>query len=181
MSELGSLDEGDDAYLRYHTRVRSLGPKELLQEVGSVCRNIYFVEKGLARIFYYHDGKDITEYFAFESDMIIRAESLFSGKPTPKGIEALEESVFISISADALFRSFDTLPRLERLFNRLWQGAWVESLQRLEQLQFHTAEERYLDLLQRAPEMVQRIPLKHLASYLGITQVSLSRIRSKIR
>jgi CRP-like cAMP-binding protein len=149
-----------------------------LQPIGVVCRTIYFVQKGLARIYYYKDGTDITEYFAFENEMIIRAESLFTEKPSKKGIQALEDTSFIGIASAALFELFDRHPDLERLFRKLIESAYVETVNRIENIQFHTAEERYAQLIHANPAMIRRIPLKHIASYLGITQVSLSRIRA---
>ncbi|WP_297335220.1 Crp/Fnr family transcriptional regulator [Algoriphagus sp.] len=150
-----------------------------LQPIGATCKTIYFVKKGLARIYYYKDGIDVTEYFAFENDLIIRAESLFTGKPSQKAIQAVEQTEFVGISSDLLFGLFDTLPDLERLFRKITELAYVNTLNRIESIQFHPAEERYHRLLEENPEFIQRIPLKHIASYLGITQVSLSRIRGQ--
>lgn len=152
-----------------------------LQAVGKTCKTIYFVKEGLARIYYLKGGTDITEYFAFDNDMIIRAESLFTGKPSQKAIQALEKTSFVAIPADKLFQLFDQHADLERLFRKLTERAYVDTVNRMESLQFHTAEERYQALLDNSPNLLQRIPLKHIASYLGITQVSLSRIRASIR
>ena len=152
-----------------------------LQEIGMRCKTIYFVKEGLARIFYLKDGNEVTEYFAFENDLIIRAESLFTGKPSLKAIQALEDTVFIGIPADQLFSLFDTFPQIERLFRKIIEQAYVHTVNRMESIQFHSAEERYAQLLEEKPNLIQRIPLKYIASYLGITQVSLSRIRASIR
>lgn len=149
-----------------------------LQPIGVTCRTIYFVQSGLARIYYYKDGNEITEYFAFENDIIVRAESLFTGKPSKKAIQAVEDTVFIGIPSAQLFELYDSFPDIERLFRKIIESAYVDTVNRIESIQFHTAEERYTQLLSENPSMIQRIPLKHIASYLGITQVSLSRIRA---
>jgi CRP-like cAMP-binding protein len=159
----------------------SIRKNQNLQEIGQKCRTIYFVKEGLARIFYLKDGNEVTEYFAFENDMIIRAESLFTGKPSKKAIQALENTVFISIPSDSLFELFDTKPEIERLFRKIIEQAYVATVLRMETIQFHAAEERYALLISEKPNLIHQIPLKHIASYLGITQVSLSRIRSSIR
>lgn len=151
-----------------------------LQTIGQTCKTIYFVQEGAARIFYYKDGKDVTEYFAFENDPIIRAESLFTGKPSHKAIEAINETIFLAIPAKPLFTLFDQYRDIERLFRILVEHSYVDTINRLESLQFNSAEERYLFLLKKSPQIVKEIPLKHIASYLGITQVSLSRIRGNI-
>lgn len=152
-----------------------------LQEIGQKCRTIYFVKEGLARIYYLKDGIEVTEYFAFENDLIIRAESLFRDKPSSKAIQALERTVFIGIPSEALFSLFDKYPDIERLFRKIIEQAYVHTVNRMEAIQFHSAEERYAQLLAEKPNLIQRISLKHIASYLGITQVSLSRIRAAVR
>jgi len=151
-----------------------------LQVIGQTCRTIYFVQQGAARIYYYKDGKEVTEYFAFENDLIIRAESLFTGKPSHKAIQAISDTDFVAIPAQQLFTLFDQHRDIERLFRKIVERSYVDTINRLESLQFHTAEERYRSLIEKSPEVVKQIPLKHIASYLGITQVSLSRIRAKI-
>lgn len=158
----------------------SLQKNQILQEIGQTCKTLYFVNEGAARIFYYKDGIEVTEYFAFENDLIIRAESLFTNKPSQKGIVCLEKTRFTSIPSQLLFDLFDTHPDLERLFRKLIENAYLETVKRIEQIQFHTAEERYKSLLENYPKLIQKIPLKHIASYLGITQVSLSRIRAAV-
>jgi len=75
----------------------SLSKGKDLQSIGHTCKTIYFVQKGLARIYYYKDGNDITEAFAFENSLIARVESLFTGNPSKKGIQLLEESTLIGI------------------------------------------------------------------------------------
>lgn len=176
--EITPLTTNSFEAVRNLATVIKINKNQNLQPIGVVCRTIYFVQKGLARIYYYKEGVEITEYFAFENEMIVRAESLFTEKPSKKGIQALEDTSFIGISSAALFELFDLYPDLERLFRKLIESAYVETVNRIENIQFHTAEERYAQLITENPEMIRRIPLKHIASYLGITQVSLSRIRA---
>ncbi len=158
-----------------------LKKNEILQPFGHTCKTIYFLNSGIARIYYYKDGTDITEYFAFEGDIVARVESLFTGKPSQKAIQILENAEIIAIRATELFHLYDRYPHIERLFRLIFEAGYVETVNRIESLQFNSAEERYRDLLQKESRIVQQIPLKHIASYLGITQVSLSRIRSSIR
>ena len=184
--------------LMYFNRFQALPPKaesaiteicsiftirknEDLQPIGHTCRTIYFVKKGIARIYYYKDGIDITESFASENTLIARVESLFTGTPSRKAIQIVEDAEILAINATKLFQLYDTFPSIERLFRKIFEGAYVETVNRIESIQFHSAEERYLALLQDTPNIVQRVPLKCIASYLGITQVSLSRIRANIK
>lgn len=152
--------------------------KKELQSIGHTCKTIYFINKGCARIYYLKDGIDITESFSFENNIIVRVESLFTGKPSQKAIEILEDAEIIAINAQKLFKLYDTYPAIERLFRKIFEAAYVETVNRIEGIQFHTAEERYNALIAQTPNVLMRIPLKYVASYLGITQVSLSRIRA---
>lgn len=148
-----------------------------LQPIGHTCKTIYFIKKGVARIYYFKDGIDITESFFFENSIIARVESLFTGKPSRKAIQILEDAEIIAINARQLFKLYDSFPEIERLFRKIFEAAYVDTVNRIEGMQFHTAEERYNALLNQAPDVLKRVPLKYVASYLGITQVSLSRIR----
>lgn len=150
-----------------------------LQSIGHTCKTIYFIKKGVARIYYFKDDNDITESFSFENNIVVRFESLFTGRPSKKGIQMLEDSEVIAINATELFKLYDKHPDIERLFRKIFESALVDQVNRIESLQFHTAEERYNALLKESPDVLKRVPLKFIASYLGITPVSLSRIRGQ--
>lgn len=150
-----------------------------LQPIGYTCKTIYFLKKGVARIYYYKEAIDITESFSFENCIVVRFESLFAGQPSKKGIQAIEDSEFITINAAQLFKLYDKFPEIERLFRKITEAQLVETINRVESIQFNTAEERYNSLIREAPDVLKRIPLKYVASYLGITPVSLSRIRGQ--
>jgi CRP-like cAMP-binding protein len=157
----------------------SIARNQPLQSIGQTCKTLYFLKKGMARIYYEKEGLDVTEGFYGEFNLIARAESLFAGKPSQKGIQVLEDSELWSIDITQLASLYEEHRDIERLFSRLFERAYVETIQRIENLQFHTAEERYHLLEKEQPEVLKRAPLKYIASYLGITQVSLSRIRAK--
>lgn len=160
-----------------HAKIINVKKNTDLQPVGHTCKTIYFINKGLARIYYFKDGIDITECFAFDNNIIARVESLFTGKPSRKAIQILEDAEIVAINSTELFKLYDKFPEIERLFRLIFEEAYVETINRIEGIQFHTAEERYNALIKDAPDVLKRVPLKYVASYLGITQVSLSRIR----
>ena len=153
------------------------GKNEILQPIGSSCTTIYFVKSGLARIYYSKDDVDVTEIFAGQDSILARVESLFNGKPSNKGIQTLEPSEFIAINYPALFTLYDKYPRIERLFRLIFELEHVHVIQRLENFLFLSAEERYTQVVKHT-DLLSKVSLKHIASYLGITQVSLSRIRA---
>ena len=149
-----------------------------IQDIGQTCKTIYFIKTGVARIYYYKEDIEITESFAFENNILARVESLFRNKPSKKAIQLLEDSELIAIDANALFKLYDKFPEIERLFRLIFESAYVDTVTRIENIQFHSAEERYRMLLNESSNVIQRVPLKLIASYLGITPVSLSRIRA---
>ena len=149
-----------------------------VQPIGHTCKTIYFVKKGCVRIFYFKEDIDITESFEFENAFVARAESLFTGKPSLKAIQAIEDTDLIAIDSNKLFKLFDSHRDLERLFRKIIETSYVNTVNRIESLQFNTADERYFNLLKDHPNILKRVPLKFIASYLGITPVSLSRIRA---
>lgn len=150
-----------------------------LQPIGHTCKTVYFLKKGIARIYYFKDDIDVTESFSFENSILARFESLFTGRPSQKAIQVIEDAGIVSMDALRLFKLYDAFPEIERLFRKIFEASHVELINRIESIQFHTAEERYKALLQERPDIIQRVPLKYIASYLGITQTSLSRIRAQ--
>ena len=174
------LNEVAEAALLSIITIRDVPKNEVIQRPGSTCRTLYFIEDGIARIFYRIEDDEVTEHFAYDGNMIIRAESLFTGKPTRKGIHAVTDIRLAMINAQKLFDLFESDHEIEKLFHKVIVREYVAAIQRAESLQMKTATERYLELLGATP-LLQHVPLKHIASYLGITQVSLSRIRAGIK
>jgi CRP-like cAMP-binding protein len=150
----------------------------VIQDVGQTCKTIYFIKRGVARIYYFKEDLEITESFAFENNLLARVESLFRNKPSKKAIQLLEDSELIAINANLLFRLYDQFPEIERLLRLIFESAYVDTVNRIETIQFQSAEERYQMLLNESSDVIKRVPLKYIASYLGITPVSLSRIRA---
>lgn len=157
--------------------IKQVKRQEMIEAVGSSTRTIYFLKTGIARTFYYKDGTDITEFFALTGNLVARVQSLLTRKCSPKGIQMLEAGELIAINATQFFQLFDTFPTIERLYRLILEASYLETVERIESLQFHSAKERYAALLKET-DIIQKVPLKYIASYLGITQVSLSRIRA---
>jgi CRP/FNR family transcriptional regulator, anaerobic regulatory protein len=152
---------------------------KIILKQGQVCNYLYFVDKGLLRLFYYYDAKDITAYFATEQNIIGGIASFFSRKPSEKIIETLEPCSLIALSFDNLENLYQKHHDFERVGRILSVAAFISMQERLFSIQFHSAKQRYEELLENNPGILQRVPLGHIASYLGITQVTLSRIRSQ--
>lgn len=152
----------------------------IVQPIGHTCRTIYYINKGALRVFYFKGETDITESLEFEHAFVARVESLVTGEPSRKGIQAVEDTTLLAINADRLEDLYNQHLDLERLFRKIFLSSFITTLKRIEDIQFQSAEERYTQFLREHPDVLRRIPLKYIASYLGITQVSLSRIRAKL-
>ncbi len=152
----------------------------LLLEQGKTCRHLYFLEYGFARSFYYQAGKDITSWFAFEDDIVTSMYSFTAQKPSFENIEILENSVLHSITHDQLQQLYNKFPEFNLAGRLLTEKYYIELEERTFSFQIQSATERYQIILNHQPELLQRASLGHIASYLGISQETLSRIRANI-
>ena len=146
-----------------------------------VCNHIFFITKGVARIFYYKHDREVTEWLALDNSMFFSIRSFFERVPTHLIIQLLEDSELLAIHHDELIRLCDRYHEVEKLFRRIITGSLLLSQIRMESIQFETAQQRYERLIRDRPDIVQRVPLGYIASYLGITQETLSRIRAQGR
>ncbi|MBL7843156.1 MAG: Crp/Fnr family transcriptional regulator [Cyclobacteriaceae bacterium] len=151
---------------------------DTLVRIGQVPEYFYFIERGLARVYYRRKSKDITDYFAIDNQAIGALPSLFSGQPSHKAIEVLEDSDIIYFSYAAFDKLCEQHHDLERAARKMAIIGMLEGQHRIESIRFLSAKERYEELEKLYPGITNRAPLKHIASYLGITQVSISRIRA---
>lgn len=164
---------------RYFTKV-VLPKNELLITEGSVCRQLYFLETGCLRGFYNLDGKEITHWLGFENDFVTSFHSFITQEPAVENIQLMEGCVLWAISKETLGSLFEEYGEVERLVRIAYEKYYIRLEERFVNSQFRTATERYEHLLQRAPHVIERVPLGYVASYLGISQETLSRIRGRL-
>lgn len=144
------------------------------------CGFIAFIEKGLFRVYFYDkNGKEITTWFSYEGMIITDLWSFYTGKKASFYVEALEDCEIRQISKERLHELYEKRPEYREFGRKFAEQALVRVMQRLWGFYSKGAEEHYLELLGQ-PELLQRVPLKHLATYIGITDSSLSRIRKKL-
>jgi CRP-like cAMP-binding protein len=153
---------------------------ELLVAEGKICRHLYFLEQGAMRGFYNLEGKEITHWFAFENDFVTSFHSFITQQPAVENIQMLEGSILWSISKDTLSRLLNEHHEIERLVRIAYEKYYIRLEERFVNAHFKTAAERYHALLEQAPHIVERVPLGYIASYLGISQETLSRVRSRL-
>ena len=153
---------------------------DLLLKEGTVCRHLYFIEKGAVRGFYNLDGKEITHWFGFENDFVTSFHSFITSEFAVENIMFLEYSIVWAIPKEKIQNLFDTFHETERLVRIVYEKYYIRLEERFVNAQFKTAAERYESLLQHTPHILNRVPLGYIAAYLGITQETLSRIRNKV-
>ncbi|MCF8714493.1 Crp/Fnr family transcriptional regulator [Joostella atrarenae] len=160
---------------------KTLSKKEYLLKQGAICKFEGYVTKGCLRVFTLDkNGKEHVLYFAVEDWWVTDIDSFTNGTPSYLSIQALEDSEVLLIDKEGKELLYETLPSIEKLFRVMSQKAMVVLQQRTISNNSKTAEERYLDFIEKYPHIVQRLTNLQLASYLGITHEFLSKIRSKI-
>lgn len=152
----------------------------LILTEGKVCRYLYFLESGLLRFFILKDGNEITKYFTDVPYMFTSQKSFASQQPARESIETLEDSVLWRMTYEDAYRLLE-ISAWGTFIRKLIQEVQTYTEEILEALQTETAESRYRTMLTAQPSLLQRVPLKHVASYLGIAPQSLSRIRKNSR
>ncbi|MCK3685101.1 Crp/Fnr family transcriptional regulator [Maribellus sp. YY47] len=174
------ISEGDEELILSAFEPVSAKKKKDLLEPNEVCKYIYFVKVGCLRS-YYVDAKGIEHIYQIRlnNSWISDLESFFSQRPSKYYIETLEDSELLRISFDRLEQLYREVPAVERYFRILFQKAYINALERLNSTMWESAVDRYNSLLKEHPDVFQRVPLVYIASYLGITPESLSRIRKK--
>ncbi|MCE1168471.1 MAG: Crp/Fnr family transcriptional regulator [Sphingobacteriia bacterium] len=159
----------------------SLKRDEYLLAEGQVCDFIGFVNTGVLIYFKTKEsGDEVTTDFAFEGDWVNVNLSRLANVPSTLSIRAIEECEVVMLKQKDLNDLYQRIPKLERLGRILTEQAYINIVDQTVELQIHSAKERYENLLKRHPKLLQKVPLYHIANYLGIAPKSLSRIRKEI-
>jgi CRP-like cAMP-binding protein len=160
-------------------RREEIPAKTVLLDEGKVAQKVYFIEKGCLRLSFNKDGKDITFQFFFEGEGVSSAESFRYNQPSLYSIESLEHSVVHTLTKKDYFDIVGASPLIREAMEEqtLQRLLYVEKLF-LSRIK-NSPEERYRELLEQHPEILQRVPQHYIASFLGVTSVSLSRIRNR--
>ena len=151
---------------------------EILLKEGQISHNFVIVGKGMVRQFYYKNGKDVTEHFSYEGDIVICIESILKQEPTRLMIEALEAGTLYLLPADQLLKLSKASWEINLFYRKMLEYSLIVSQVKADSWRFETARERYLQLIENQPEVVKRAPLAHIASYLLMTPETLSRVRA---
>lgn len=158
----------------------SVPAKTVLLEEGKVAERLYFIRKGCLRLFFYDEGKDITFQFFFEGDFVASFDSLHKRIPSLFSLESIEPSELAVVGRE----DFYGLVNSDMSLRQMYEEKLIDRFHVYQQLFLsrikNTPQQRYEELLREHPDIVRRVPQHYIASYLGITPVSLSRIRGRL-
>ena len=164
---------------RHLFKRETIPAKTVLLKEGEVAERMFYIEKGCIRLSFNKDGKDITFQFFFEGEGVSSAESFRSNEPSLFTVESIEPCILHVLNKKGYHEMIKASPAIkeeleEQIFQRLmyYQKLFLSRIK-------NSPEERYRELLQQNPHILQRVPQHYIASFLGITSVSLSRIRNR--
>lgn len=153
--------------------------KHILLKKGKVCNYLYFIEKGLARNFFEEDDKELTNDIVLEGELLVSFSSFISRSASLETIELLEDSVLYAIHYDDLQTLYNTFPIMEHIGRMIAEYHYNALAMKSYRLKFSNSTERYQYLFEHKIEIIKRVPIGIIASYLGMSIETLSRIRSK--
>lgn len=157
----------------------SVPSKAILLEEGKIAEKLYLIHKGCLRLFFYNEGKDITFQFFFEGDFVASFDSLYKRTPSLFYLESIEPTELTAIRREDFYNQINNNLSLRQLY----EEKLIDRFHAYQQLFLsrikNTPQQRYEELLKEYPNIIQRVSQHYIASYLGITPVSLSRIRNR--
>lgn len=180
VNELIGANEIDLQTLKDFFSIREVKKDEFIFSYGEVCKVVGFINKGLFRVFFLKDGKEVNFIFQDEHCFIGDYQSFFYQSSTPFYFQALEDTELLVINSECSKHIFSHHPKGEKLRRMIAERNFFLFRNRLLSLYLDSPENRYLDLIQNHKSLFIRIPQYHLASYLGIQPESLSRLRKRL-
>jgi CRP-like cAMP-binding protein len=179
LSRLTNVSKELKNCLLERTKEMRVAKGEYLHSAGEICNRTFWVAKGLLRTYYLKDGREITDGFAAEGESLTSVNSFMTGKPDQYYLQAIENSTLFSLTNTDLLYLFDHFIEMERYGRITMSIYYIKLSARLESYQFTTAKEKYDHFTQTYRAILGRLPLGMIASYLGISQETLSRIRKQ--
>ena len=187
MTELGNfiksqinISDNDLQIIISKFHEQTIDKDKFLIKKGQIATSYYFIKSGGLRIYFDKDDRQITAWLAFQNDFFTELNSLKLEQPTKFNIQALENCTLLTIDKSQMELLYKQFPYWQQFGRQIWEDAFLKVINGILSYQTMTAEERYLNIMKQS-ELLQKVPLKQLASYLGVTQTSLSRIRTNIK
>ena len=151
---------------------------EMILKEGEVCENIYYIEHGLVRQFYFKNGKQITEHLGEDRTVFMCIESLFRAEATKLQVEAIEPTTVYALPKLRLEQVALHNVNIQILYRKILEESLIISQVHADLVRFETAQDRYKKMCKLSPQVILRAPLVYIASYLQMTPETLSRVRA---
>jgi len=180
MNSIQPLSDDLKEVLAQKLEIIEVSKRQLLLKEGQTSDYIYVVIKGLLRMYYIKDGEEVCSRFMEEQRMAMSVNSFYTRTPGYEYIETLEPSTLARIHYDSLQELYTSRNDFNFIARVITETYFIRSEERLYLIRKKSAEERYVYLTEHYPEILQRVPLTYIASYLGITLETISRIRKKL-
>ena len=161
-------------------RMRSFRKGDELLREGQVCTDVYFILKGLIRIYVVNDGKEICRQFFFENSFVSEYQSFLNQQPARLSVDVLEDTEVLTFTYDDMQYFYREIPAFQLIGRKIAEYLFLKITERVNSFLIESPEERYQSLIDSRPKVLQRIPQYMIASYLGITPEHLSRLRKKL-
>jgi CRP-like cAMP-binding protein len=161
-------------------KIEEIKKRDYFITEGKTCKRIAYINEGLFRIYYLKDGVEVNTCFCKENSITSSFESFVKNKQSKEFIQAIENSTLVTISNDNLLNLYELSPKWQSVSRLLTEKECLRLSSRATSLSFETAKEKYQNLLTYQPEIIQRVSIQEIASYIGVSRETLSRIRSKI-
>ncbi len=179
--KFGNLNEQQVALLESKVNERVLAPGEYFSQAGKIPKEFGFVVDGVLRVFYYdNEANEVTKYFIDENNWVVDLDSFNLQMPSAEYIQSVTGCKLVVIDKAGLSELSSTIIEWDRIQAKMTSKALLEKVERVSPMVSEDAKTKYLEFLNRFPGLANRIPLNHIASYIGITRSSLSRIRREI-
>ena len=163
-----------------HSRLLRVKRGEFLMKSGDECRHFYFIMKGALRAFMLDDQHEITSWVTLEGEIVTSIHSLYDSSPCLENIQAIENSLLVSLQVSDVERLYQKFPELNIVVRKILMRYYRDAEYRAVLARIPGADKKYEFFLAHYPQLVNRIPLKVIASFLGLRYETLSRIRSRI-
>ncbi len=180
LKHVSFLTEEDCNLFEPFLQTRQLTKKDIVLREGQVCKELGFINKGAFRMYYLSEGKEINTHFSFENKFVVNYDSFLQETPSRYFIQALDDAEIVTFNLPTLQSAYNRSQNWERFGRIMAEYSYKLTTKRVEGFMFMDAEQRYLQMMKETPHFLERVPLYHLASYLGIERESLSRLRKKI-
>ncbi|MGK6352808.1 Crp/Fnr family transcriptional regulator [Parapedobacter sp. DT-150] len=179
--QFGSLNKEQIDLIKKKATEIELGKDDFFWEAGKVVRQIGFVVSGVLRVYYYNNkGDEITRYFVDENHLILNGHDTDTNFVPAEYLQAITPCKLVVFSEQGWKALLETIMDWEKMLQKIMTKNHGEKIARRSELVSQDATTRYLEFIEKFPTLVNRVPLSYIASYLGITQSSLSRIRKNI-